>query len=499
MSVNFEIDLNKGYGEFPHYWEKCVGSGHAVLANREDWRRQLKKCHDELGFEYVRFHGILDDDMSVCVREQKFDLSGEPGKITYSFFNVDSIIDYLLEIGMKPFVELGFMPEALASGNQTCFHYKANVTPPAEYSEWEKLITTLVQHWSDRYGLDEIRSWFFEVWNEPNLHFFWAASQEEYFKLYRSTALAIKKVDDKLPVGGPATSINAWIPQFIDFCKNTGTPIDFISTHHYPTDDPLWKNSDLSLEKFFALHKDEFGKYERGILYKMTSKTKSECGELPLYYTEWNCSAILPDAVHDEPYAAAMIAKTIADNDGLVEGYAFWTFSDLFEESGQRSGPFHGGFGLQTIHGVPKPSYRLFEFMHQLGTKRLKIDESEKETVGILATKKDEEIAIVVYNHQIPEKAISMQDVSISIEGIRNIENIELYRIDEDNANPKKRWIEAGEKEYIDKRMIEELYEASMVRCEPIDSIIRGDTIKLDFSINPHSVVLIKVLSNKAL
>ncbi len=214
----FSINLDAQTIPFPHYWERCVGSCHAAMGLREDWRRQLKNCHDELGFQYVRFHGLLDDDMSVYVQ-------GKNGPC-YSFFNIDSIFDFLLGIGMKPCVELSYMPRDLASGTETCFHYRGNVTPPKDYAEWGELIRRLVGHLVDRYGREEIRSWFFEVWNEPNLDYFWRGTREEYFTLYRHSALAIKAIDPGIPVGGPATARNAWIPELREFCRREGLPLD---------------------------------------------------------------------------------------------------------------------------------------------------------------------------------------------------------------------------------------------------------------------------------
>ena len=116
---------------------------------------------------------------------------------------------------MKPFVELSFMPSILASGDQTVFHYRANVTSPKDYAQWAVLIRKLVSHWVDRYGLGEVPQWFFEVWNEPNLTAFGSAKQGDYFELYRYTWEAIKGVDKMLKVGGPATANNAWIEDFL--------------------------------------------------------------------------------------------------------------------------------------------------------------------------------------------------------------------------------------------------------------------------------------------
>lgn len=491
--IQFFIDTKNGGTPFQHYWEHCVGSCHAIMGLRADWREQLEKSHRELGFQYVRFHGLLNDEMSVLVKDVNPFIKDAPATLRYSFFNIDSIFDFLLSIGMKPFIELGFMPEALASGTTTCFHYKGNVTPPADYDEWAALIKKLTQHLVQRYGVAEVRTWFFEVWNEPNLSYFWAGTREEYFKLYEYAARAIKSVDSQLKVGGPATSVNAWIPEMIEFCNNADVPLDFISTHHYPTDDPLWKNNGLSLEEFFEQFGQELGKYERGILKKMTLKARAEARDLPLYYTEWNTSAMLPDPIHDEAYSAALIAKTIADNDGLVDNYSFWTFSDLFEERAQFAGPFHGGFGLQSIHGIPKPTYRVFEMLHSLGHERLAVTCGSESTVEMLATKGESELKLLVYNHNIPDGEIHEETVEITLLGVVPTGPVSITRVDSMHANPKRKWIELGSPEYPTKDELALINDASCVTATRLAFETNRTGSVLRFAIEPHAVIAIIV------
>ncbi len=484
MPVEFFVDTKDAGSAFPHYWEQCVGSCHASMGTRADWRTQLEKCHRDLGFQYVRFHGLLNDEMSVCQKDPA-------GSLYYSFINIDSIFDFLLEIGMKPFIELSFMPAALASGSATVFHYHANITPPADYAQWEALIKALTQHLLDRYGPAEVRSWFFEVWNEPNLKFFWAGTREEYFKLYEHAAHAIKSVDGSLRVGGPASSVNAWIPDMLAFCRQSGVPIDFVSTHHYPTDDPLWKNNHLTMEEFFQQFAHEMGKYERGILRKMTERARTEAGNLPLYYTEWNTSAMLPDPLHDEAYSAALVAKTIADNDGLVQGYSFWTFSDLFEEKGQFSGPFHGGFGLQTVHGIPKPTYRVFEMLHKLGDKRIKVQGGADATVEMLAVKNGASLTLLAYNHNVPGEEIRLEQVSVTLQGSVPSTPISIARIDNGSANPKQKWIEIGQPEYPNLTELALIEQASYPVTSELKVETHPDGCTIRFSLPAHGIASI--------
>ncbi|HHW49244.1 MAG TPA: beta-xylosidase [Clostridiaceae bacterium] len=472
----FLIDLHAETTPFPHYWENCVGSCHALTGLREDWRIQLKKCHKELGFRYIRFHGLLNDDMSVCTKEKE--------GLRYSFYNVDVLFDFILGIGMKPLVELSFMPEALASGTKTVFHYKGNVTPPRDYKEWGTLIEKLTRHLVSRYGIEEVRSWYFEVWNEPNLKSFWSGTQEEYFLLYRYAAEAIKRVDEKIPVGGPATAADAWIPEFREYCGKNHIPLDFISTHHYPTDVTLGHGLDME---------ERLARSERGILTKNAQKSRMEAGKLPLFYTEWNTSPSCTDPLHDEPYAAAFIIKTLADNQGLVNFYSFWTFSDIFEELSFPSMPFHGGFGLLNLHGVPKPSYRAFELMHNIGTERLPVVSEAESDVEVLAVKGDNKLSIIVHQYNIPRSPAKEENVRIAVKGIKKGARAVLERIDEEHANPKRRWVEMGCPEYPDKSQIDELMESSRMVEERIECGWENDHMVFELKVPPQGIAALTI------
>ena len=472
MKIN--IDINDKTTPFEHYWEKCVGSGHAVLGLREDWRAHLKQCRAELGFEYVRFHGLLCDDMSVYSATRK--------DSRFSFFNVDSIFDFLLGIDMKPLVELSFMPRDISSGTRTVFHYRANITPPNDYRQWADLVKTLTEHLVDRYGVEQVRKWPFEVWNEPNLTEFWSGTQAEYFKLYQYAAGAVKRVDSEISVGGPATARNAWIPEFRDYCEKNKVPYDFISTHHYPTDAALAFDMDME---------EQMARSERGVLKKMARTARRESAGRPLYYTEWNTSAGLRDRYHDEPYAAAFVAKAIVDNHGLVDMYSFWTFSDIFEEHSQSSRPFHGCVGLQTIHGIPKPTYRIFQLLHALGNERLPVVVDEKSTVEAVAVKNDSAIKILLYNHNILRAPISTEKIELFIKGAGTIAAAGLERIDDNHSNPKKHWIEMGSPQYLEQKAVEKLIEKSKVEKHKIKYESIGEDIVVNIALPPHGVAAV--------
>ena len=444
------------------------------MALRADWQRDLKRAHDELGFRYVRFHGLLSDDMGTVVRDGK--------KLAYSFFNSDQVFDYLLSIGMRPFVELSFMPPALASGRKTVFRYQANITPPKDYKQWAAVIDRLVRHWVDRYGEREVEQWFFEVWNEPNLKIFWSGTQRDYFRLYRYTAEAIKNVSASLKVGGPATARSEWIADFIDFCERNRVPADFVSTHYYPNDG-YEEIADTELQLF---------KSQRGIMREVAQNTRAHAHNRPVYYTEWNTSSTLGDSLHDEPYASAAVASTVMEANGLVEGYSFWTFSDIFSEKYFPSTPFHGGFGLLNLHGIPKPTYRAFELLHDLGD-RQSLGDGLHETVDCSLLQKESSVTILLTNHTTPGRSIKNEEIEIRLENAREPIAATIRRIDQDHANPKRMWLEMGQPEYLGGKDVARLEEASELVSQKQSVSFDHGTILLRTNLPAHGVATITI------
>jgi xylan 1,4-beta-xylosidase len=474
MAASFAGDLKGASIELPHFWEHTVGSGHATLALRADWQAQLRRAHAELGMMHVRFHGLLSDDMGTLVAESD--------TLFYSFFNADLILDFLLSIGMKPFIELSFMPSILASGSQTVFHYGANVTPPKDYASWAVLIRKLIQHWIERYGAAEVRQWFFEVWNEPNLTAFGSGKQSEYFELYRYTADAIKGVDKELKVGGPATADNAWIDDFLKFCRADGLPADFISTHHYPTD-AFGKPGD-DTEK-------QLSESKRSVLRDEAREVRKQAGAMPVYYTEWCTSSNPRDDMHDDPYAAAFIVKTVLEANGLVQGYSYWTFSDIFEENYFPSVPFHGGFGLLNIHGIAKPAYRAYELLHGLGTELIPL-EGTHSTVDAWLVRDAGRATVLLTNFALPRHPISSESVSISLTDAATVAEATIRRIDLEHANAKRRWQQLGKPEYLSDPIVAELHAASRLCREAQPVISQGGTLRLEVTMPSQSVAAVE-------
>lgn len=360
-----DIDARAVDGPLAPAFNMSIGAGRANEGLRADWQRQLAEIKRDAGFKYIRMHGLLSDDMAVYRVDAQ-------GREQYNFQYVDALYDYLLGIGVKPFVELGFMPSQMASGDKTIFWWRGNVTPPKDYAAWERLIKALTGHFTERYGAQEVASWYFEVWNEPNLDGFWAGSQDDYFKLYRHAARAIKSVNADYKVGGPATAGAAWIAEMIAYCASNAVPLDFVSTHTYGVHqgflDEYGGTGTVLSKEDDAISAD--------VIRNRRQIAASAMPGLELHYTEWSSSYTPADPSHDSYHQAAYILQKLKQVGGAAQSMSYWVFTDIFEEAGPRMEAFHGGFGLMNTQGIKKPAYFAYQFLNQLAPTALKNSDS---------------------------------------------------------------------------------------------------------------------------
>ena len=349
-------DLSRTNGPLNTAFKVFVGAGRANEGLRADWQRQLRYVHRQCGFTYIRMHGLFTDDMGVY-REDK---AGNP---EYNWQYIDELYDFLQSIGMKPFVELSFMPRALAAGHQTIFWWNGIVNQPRDLSKWGNFIRAFVQHVRDRYGDDELKTWYFEVWNEPNLSGFFAGTQSNYFNLYAETARAVKSVSPAYRVGGPATAGCAWVPPFIRFCVSNQVPVDFISTHTYAVDQGYLDESGSRGTVLSSNPKSIYGDVQ-SVRHQIQT---SALPNLELHFTEWSASYTPSDPIHDSYHSAAFIVDRLRKTGNAANSMSYWTFTDIFEEAGPRWTPFHGGFGLLNYQDIAKPAFYAYQFLNKLG------------------------------------------------------------------------------------------------------------------------------------
>jgi xylan 1,4-beta-xylosidase len=409
------------------FYSEVVGAGRAAEGLRADWMRDLETVHRECGFKYIRFHGLLHDEMGVYSEDKN-------GKPIYNFQYVDALYDSILNIGMKPFVELAFMPEKLKSNDKTIFWWKGNISPPKDYEKWQNLIQALVKHWTARYGEEEVKQWYFEVWNEPNLDFFFSGTQAEYFKLYEHTAKAVKSVSPEYHVGGPATAGRAWITETIDFANKNKVSLDFITTHDYGVNG-IGFDEDGNQKLFLVTDSNAIIGGVKDVNKQIKS---SPMPNLPLHYTEWSSSYSPRDPVHDSYISAPYILSKLKGSAGYIDSMSYWTFTDIFEENGTVPNPFHGGFGMINFQGLRKPSFYAYQFLNRLGNEELTSNDAESWTtrsvngVQILlwnfTPPKTDESDQVFYKKDLPATNFGKVNIKISDIPAGNYQ-LDLYQI----------------------------------------------------------------------
>lgn len=385
------LDASAAKKPVDRFFDLSVGSDYPGTLLREDSLSQLKTAADELGFRYVRFHAVFHDVLGTVKK-------GPDGAITYDWTKLDQLYDRLLAMGVKPFVELGFTPEAMKTSDLTIFYWKGNTSHP-QFGPWANLIDAFVRHVRARYGEAEVRSWFFEVWNEPNLDGFWEkADQKVYFDLFALTSKTIKAIDPALRVGGPSTAGAAWVPEFLAYCKANGAAVDFVTTHTYGVDGGFLDENGVADTKLSPSPDAVIGDVRK---VRKEIEASAFPG-LPLYFTEWSTSYTPRDLVHDSYHSAAYILAKLKGVKGIVQGMSYWTFSDLFEEPGPPSKPFEGGFGLMNPQGIRKPAWFAYKYLDALRGSEIPSADSQ-----VLASVDGGKVAVVAWDFQQPVQPVS--------------------------------------------------------------------------------------------
>lgn len=511
QTTHFQLNYCGETHKVKKHWQFCVGSGHAALAQRVDYLEQLKLAHDALGIERVRFHGIFNDDMNVCQRPGDFlPLARRGNAKLYSFYQIGKIYDSLLQIGVRPFVELSFMPSALASGKQTVFHYKGNVTLPKSMEEWQAFIRAFARFLLHRYGAPEVRTWYFEVWNEPDLACFFKGDMAEYYRFYAATAQALKSVDIHLMVGGPATTRSSHLDEFLRICKRERVPVDFLSTHQYPTDA---LGHSMNRERARQLKKRKIGDTGqsisallqpvfdncndftpdlKGYMAREMRRTREQAGALPLFYTEWSVSSNCVAAIHDTIKSAFFLVKTVLDAQGVVDGSSYWTFSDLFEELFFFPEPFSGGFGLLTVDGIPKPAFWAFHLLAKLPNLRYVLPVTDGDVEMASFKSENGSLFVMLYAQRFAEEAAAYE-VVLTISRAPAFSSARATRINRASGNPLAVWEAMGRPSTLTREQAAEIKQTTRPVPKPLSIEGANGQAVLRLSISDNEIILVEL------
>jgi xylan 1,4-beta-xylosidase len=469
-----EIDPNAASHPLPHFWEKMFGSGRAILSLRDDYRHDLRETKRITDFEYIRFHAIFHDEVGLYDEDAN-------GKPIYNFSYVDQIYDGVLANKVRPLVELSFMPKKLTSDPNAlhAFWYKQNVAPPKDWDKWGQLIEAFTRHLVERYGIEEVSQWYFEVWNEPNLDFWVGNPKEEtYYQLYDQAALAVKRVSPRLRVGGPSTAQAAWADRFLAHCKDKNMPVDFVSSHVYGNDKA----------------EDVFGTHEQVSRNAMVCRSVKKVHEqiaasaypkMPLIWTEYNAAYDNETQVTDSAYMGPFLANTIRECDGLADIMSYWTLSDVFEEQGVVKTPFYGGFGLLAERDIPKPAFNDFALLHRLGDTRLNVSSDSM----LVTRRKDGSLAIAAWNLFLPEEAGSAKSVTLRFKGMAT-GTAKVTIVDKEHGSPLSEFEKQGRPALPTVAQIEALRKAAALPASKSYSLKAGS---LTVELQPHALALIEI------
>jgi len=454
---NVDIDLRKVSGSLNHIWSETMGSDRAAITLREAWRKDLDRCRNEIGLKRVRFHGIFNDELGV----------GFDG----NFQNVNAVYDGLVDRGVQPFVELSFMPRSLASGTKEFGFYRANVTPPKSMENWTGLVDKFIRHLIQRYGAAEVRQWYFEVWNEPNLiSWFWTGTQEDYFALYKATAATVKSVDSSLRTGGPATSAVQWLPQFLDYCARNDAPVDFVSTHTYPGDD----------QAMIFGQANKFKQYDvvpAAVAQARSQIDASKFKGTELWLNEWSS---------DSP---AMIAHAIVNSLPHCHAMGQWQISGEYEENMVLPWIFkegQNGWGILARGGVAKPEFNTYKLLNRLGGRRLAA------TGPALASQRDGGgFAALVWNLADVQQAPGMPGASskrvvagsrkltmVRLRGAQAGQQVKVSYVDLERGSPYPTWRSMGSPKYPTRAQMDTIRQAAEIAPPELRNLnTRGELV----------------------
>lgn len=457
----------------------CVGTGRMGLALQQEYQDQLALAQDLAHFKHIRGHGLFSDDMAIY--QTCTDAEGREHDV-YNFTYLDRVMDSYLAKGLRPFLELGFMPDKMASGTQTVFYWNGNVTPPADESKWVNMVKATLAHLARRYGEDEVSQWPCEVWNEPNLQVFWEnADKQKYLRLYAITSVAVKEVLPRMRVGGPAIcggqGSQEWVADFLTFCRDNQLPLDFVTRHAYMGQSTT-KVGRYTYHEMCPVQVT----YDEMKLTREIIDSFPEYKGMEMHITEFNTSYNPLCPIHDTNLNAAYIAGLLACLGDVAASYSYWTFGDVFEEQGVPARPFHGGFGMIANQLIIKPTMWTFAFFNNLKGECVHRDES-----SVILRREDGSYEGVLWNLCRTDTDALTVDISLPLDG----KYVLCTRtVDEACCNPLKCWHDMGQPQSLTRDQLAFLRQAGQPLCQSQSvnspfSLTLGRNAVVHFTLSP--------------
>ena len=444
---------------FRHTWEGVVNVDQFRWLVRRDMQEQLELAQRELHARHVRAVGMFDDEMRVYCPSPGSFMGYESKRPRTNWQNVDYVMDSLLERRLRPMFTTSFIPSAMASGPVTVFTTKGHTSPPRDWAQWEAFVREAVEHAVERYTRDEVRHWYFEVWNEPNLPgWFWGGDQADFHRLWQTTYRAIKDVDARFRVGGPSTARAEWLDDFIVYGRDHDCPADYVIAHVYNNDSATGD----ALAPFAGAQSAKNSRSPDHAMDVMRDvRTRLDRGGFrgELHWNEWGRSFHGIDRRREHPSEAAFIARLLAGVSQQADVFAYWCLSDIYDQVGFGREAFHGGYGLLNLQGLRKPAYHVFQLLGLLGTERIEVRSSGTDShLDAIATVSHDgrkaHVLVYAYDHDDDPKTTPIA-VKVSLPG--GAAATSLYRVDSTENNVVARWRELGAPAYLSREQARDL------------------------------------------
>ena len=510
ISCSIQLSADCETRSLKHTWRNVMSVGSASDLLMADVQAMVRRMRREIGFRYIKFNGILSDELHVYNQTA----SGAP---IYNFAYIDKVFDFLLSIGLRPIVQLSFMPSLLAKNpERRLFNYL--VSEPGNVSAWSDLISAVIRHLLDRYGAEELYNWYFCVWNQPDTpnDLYGFSTTESFYEFYRHTYRAVKSCDDALTFGTPPTYylvednwVNWYIP-FLDWCRKNHCMPDFLNFYYYDT---ALTNKQRSKESIFGFVysmtlRDTPDGFRDFVDQVLSEREKMGLRKLPILLTEWNNTPSQEDLLNDTCFKSCYIVKNILENYDRLDSFGYWSLTDWMGEAPLPKELFFGGLGLFTVNGIPKASYYALWLLCQLGSTFLGRGD------GWFATRQGNRYILLLYNYRhfshlyalgerfdmtftdryTPFDPVQNLDVHLRLSDIKN----GAYIVRETVLNRKSgsafdKWVEMGAMEPDTPQELTALEALSTPSCSKYISEAKNHTLELDAMLEMLEVRLVTI------
>ena len=352
--------------------------GRAVACLRSDVREQISKVRADCGITHIRLRDIFSDALYIYYEDE----NREP---IYSWQSLDSVFDFILSSGIKPFPEIGYMPEKLATKKQySGWQYKANVSMPRSMAAWKALIKHFLQHYIDKYGIEELNTWYFDFWTSPDLKIknaYWNDGMENFFEFYKTTYEAFRETAPSLKLGSPNFSVMSgfpWYESFFQYCYANQIYPAYVSIHVYGCE---LTGEAIPYESFNEVNSESYSISDQNFISENLQQlhqimNRSGFRSLDVIVSDWNLTFLPKDLIRDTCYLGPYICHTIASSLPYAKHLCYWTLSDIHEDAFPESSLFHGGPGMLDYHGLKKASYNTMALIGRLGYEILQVGDN---------------------------------------------------------------------------------------------------------------------------